>query len=61
MIYVYGERHKPNEWVECELLHEFLESYQIEFRDPHSGELVEQVVKRDLVRAIGETHGRMDT
>ena len=54
MIYVYGERTKPSEWVECSLLHEFLESYQIEFMDPSTGELVEQVVNRDLVRAVNE-------
>ena len=54
MIYVYGERNKPSEWVKCELLHEFLESYQIEFRDPSTGKRVERVVKRELVRQVIE-------
>lgn len=52
MIYVYGERHKPAEWVKCELLHEFLESYQISFMDPQTGKEVEKVVKRELVRQL---------
>lgn len=55
MIHVYGERNNPSEWVKCELLHEFLESYQIEFKDPQTGEKVERVVKRDLVRVVYET------
>ena len=54
-MYVYGERSNPSEWVECELLHEFLESYQTEFKDPQTGEKVERVVKRDLVRVVYET------
>jgi len=65
MIYVYGERSKPTEWVRCNLLHEFLESYQIEFKDPSTGEKVEQVVKRELVRAVYDTgnksYGRLDS
>ena len=55
MIYVYGERHKPSEWVKCNLLHEFLESYQIEFKDPKTGKQVERVVDRELVRQVYDT------
>ena len=51
-MYVYGERSNPSEWVKCNLLHEFLESYQIEFKDPNTGEYVEIVVKRELVREV---------
>ena len=58
MIYVYGERTKPTEWVKCNLLHEFLESYQIEFKDPTTGEQKEKVVHRDLVRAVYDTGER---
>lgn len=58
MIYVYGERHKPSEWVKCKLLHEFLESYQIEFKDPHTGKKVERVVKRELVRQVWDNGER---
>lgn len=58
MIYVYGERHKPSEWVKCNLLHEFLESYQIEFKDPNTGQQVECVVNRDLVREVWECGDR---
>ena len=58
MIHVYGERTKPSEWIKCELLHEFLESYQIEFIDPSTGEKVEKVVHRDLIRAVYDTGER---
>lgn len=40
-----------NEWVECELLHEFLESYQIRYYSADTGE-VEKVVNRNSVREI---------
>ena len=58
MIYVYGERNKPSEWIRCELLHEFLESYQIEYKDPNTGKNVECVVKRDLVRQVWDSGER---
>ena len=58
MIHVYGERNKPSEWVKCELLHEFLECYQISFRDPNTGKEIEKIVKRDLVREVWDTEGR---
>ena len=58
MIYVYGERSKPSEWVQCNLLHEFLECYQISFRDPRTGKEVEKVVKRELVRQVWDTEER---
>ena len=58
MIYVYGEKYNPQEWVKCNLLHEFLESYQIEFRDPKTGETVERVVKRELVRQVYDIEGQ---
>ena len=41
-----------NEWVECELLHEFLESYQIRYYSKFVDREVEQVVSRDRIREI---------
>lgn len=38
--------------VECELLHEFLEEYQIQYIDRETGEKIEEVVRRELVREI---------
>jgi len=58
MIHVYGERTKPTEWVKCELLHEFLEAYQISFKDPNTGKETEKIVNKNLVRQIYETGER---
>lgn len=58
MIYVYGPRNKPTEWVKCKLLHEFLESYQIEYKDPSTGKKIEQVVHRELVRQVHDVEER---
>ncbi len=56
-MWVYREDN--NEWVECELLHEFLEDYQIRYYSNNVGE-VEKVVKRDSVREI-QNERRLDT
>lgn len=49
MTYVYKT---DNEVIECELLHEFLEAYQIHYVDRETGESVEKVVSRDHIREI---------
>jgi hypothetical protein len=48
-MWVY--RDEDSSWVECELLHEFLEDYQIRYYSSTVGE-VEKVVKRDTVREV---------
>lgn len=49
VTYVYKT---DSEVVECELLHEFLEAYQIHYIDSVTGEVVEKVVSRDDIRMI---------
>ncbi len=58
MMHIYNDHAKSGKWVKCTLLHEFLESYQIEFTDPQTGQDVEKVVKRELVREIYDTGER---
>lgn len=48
-MWVYREE-TTNEWVECELLHEFLEAYQIVYYSNSSS--IEAIVCRDRVREI---------
>ncbi len=56
-MWIYCEEDRG--WVECELLHEFLEDYQIRYYSDDQGE-VEKVVKRESVREVH--HGRrLDT
>ena len=50
VAYVYKTE---GEVIECELLHEFLEAYQIHYVDSETGEVVEKVVSRDHIREIG--------
>lgn len=46
-----------NNWVECELLHEFIDAYQIRYYC--NEEEVEEVVAREKVREI--ENGRLDS
>ncbi len=55
-MWIYREEDRG--WVECELLHEFLEDYQIKYHS-EEGE-VEKVVKRDTVREVVNARG-LDT
>jgi len=51
-----GERlmwlyHEDDDWVECELLHEFLEHYQIKYHDSDFHH-IEKVVSRDDIKEV---------
>ena len=48
-MWIYLEE-TNNEWVECELLHEFIDAYQIRYYI--SEDSVEAVVKRESVREV---------
>ena len=50
MSYVYHT--DEHDVINCELLHEFLESYQIKYVDPQSGEEVEKIVDRNYIREV---------
>jgi hypothetical protein len=50
VAYVYNS---DGEFIECELLHEFLEAYQIHYIDSVTGEKVEKVVSREYITEIG--------
>lgn len=45
-------------WVECELLHEFMEKYQVKYLDPFTDQEEERLVQREQVRAAHDR--RMD-
>jgi len=49
VAYVYKT---DSEVIECELLHEFQEAYQIHYVDSKTGEVVEKVVSRDYIQEI---------
>lgn len=46
-------------WIECELLHEFLEKYQVKYINPFTQEEEERVVLREQVRIVA--NGRYDS
>ncbi len=58
MMHIYDDHAGSGEWIRCNLLHEFMECYQIEFKDPSTGQEVEKIVRRELVREVHDTGER---
>lgn len=48
------EYYHENTWVECKLLHEFLDKFQILYYDSLIKEWVEKLVDYNLIRKKGE-------
>ena len=41
---------EDDQWVECELLHEFMYDYQMHYKDV-TGETIEKIVKREDIKS----------
>lgn len=60
-LWIYHEQTtNGSEWVECKILHEFLEKYQIIYYSKNTASNIELVVDRNNVREV-ESNGRHDS